>query len=385
MAIAACNGLTAAAPRILPDAWSREDGREYTFRIAHGERAMAQRTGTNRRRFFQYAAALGIGGQTLIRSGDLKAAAFDAKEAVSLPWPEMQYRTLGRTGFKASRLIFGCGAALSRTAKDRLLNTSLEAGVNVFDVGFGRYYDMAERNMQGFLAQHRDRLFLISKAYIGAQVQPGERVTAADARNAAAIWLEYLEESLRDLGQEHVDAYYLMASNNTDVVGSDEVLSAFEKAKAAGKVSYFGLSTHQNAEAVLETAIDSGFYDLAMIAITPGGWYDWESKGILEGTPPMVELRPQLDRAREAGIGLIGMKAVRYIAGRSFLGRGNSKAFDEHYSPELMQAQLSPFQRSYAFVLENGLDCVNADIQSYDQLRENHIAAATAQQFNTTA
>ena len=109
------------------------------------------------------------------------------------------------------------------------------------------------------------------------------------------------------------------------------------------------------------------------------------TKGILEGTPPMVALRPQLDRAREAGIGLIGMKAVRYIAGRSFLGRGNAKAFDEHYSPELMQAQLSPFQRSYAFVLENGLDCVNADIQSYDQLRENHIAAATAQQFNTTA
>ena len=33
----------------------------------------------------------------------------------------------------------------------------------------------------------------------------------------------------------------------------------------------------------------------------------------------------------------------------------------------------------------HGIDCVNADIQSYDQLRENHIAAATAQQFNTTA
>ncbi len=36
---------------------------------------MGQTTqGTNRRRFFQYAAAVGIGGQTLLRSGDLNAA-----------------------------------------------------------------------------------------------------------------------------------------------------------------------------------------------------------------------------------------------------------------------------------------------------------------------
>ena len=42
---------------------------------------------------------------------------------------------------------------------------------------------------------------------------------------------------------------------------------------------------------------------------------------------------------------------------------------------------MSAFQRSYAYVLENGLDCVNADIQTYDQLRENHIAAATSNQY----
>lgn len=344
-----------------------------------------QSTGTSRRRFFQYAAALGIGGQTLLRSGDLRAAVFDAREAVAMPWPEMQYRPLGRTGFNASRLIFGCGAALMRRPNDRLLNTALDAGVNVFDVGFGRYYDMAERNMRDFLKSHRDKLFLISKAYIGKQVEPDDAFTAADAKQAAAGWLQYMDESLADLGVEQVDAYYFMASNNTRVIQSDEMYRAFETARDAGKTRFLGLSTHQNAAAVLETAIATGRFDLAMIAVTPGGWYDWETKAILPGTPPLKDLRPLLDSAREAGIGLIGMKAARFIAGRGFLGGGKADAFNEFYSDELMNADLSAFQRSYAFVLENGLDCVNADIQSFAQLKENFIAAATSRQYQTVA
>jgi len=46
-----------------------------------------------------------------------------------------------------------------------------------------------------------------------------------------------------------------------------------------------------------------------------------------------------------------------------------------------MSANLNEFQRSYAFVLEHGLDAVNADSQSLDHLEENFVAAATAQQY----
>ncbi|MEZ5550811.1 MAG: aldo/keto reductase [Pseudomonadales bacterium] len=343
-------------------------------------------TGTSRRRFFQYAAAVGIGAQTLMRSGDVRAAVFDAKESVALPWPEMRYRTLGRTGFEASRLIYGCGAALMRRPNDRLLNTALEAGINVFDVGTSRYYDMAERNLKNFLAANRKNIFLISKSFIPEQVQPDDDFSVADAQAAAKGWLSMLDESLSELGVEQVDAYYLMGSNNVRVIGSEEIYRAFQSAKAAGKARFFGLSTHQNAHAVLEKAIETGWYDLAMIAITPGGWYDWETKKLLPGTPSMVELRPLLDRARAAGIGMIGMKAARYIAGRGFLGGGNADAFDGHYQGALLQAKLSSFQRSYAYVLEHGLDCVNADIQNYDQLKENYVAAATSSEyFNATA
>jgi aryl-alcohol dehydrogenase-like predicted oxidoreductase len=339
--------------------------------------------GTHRRRFLQALAMLTVGGRTLLQSGDARAAVDAARDAAStdLPWPEMTRRTLGRTGWNASRLVFGCGAALSRQRRDGLLDAALEAGINVFDVGFRSYYRDAEQNLAPFLKKHRDRIFLISKAMASPDLEPDDALPAARRKALAAAWSAALDESLRELGVEHVDAYYLMASNNPELIGSEEIRVAFERAKSAGKVSHLGLSTHQNAARVLETAAETGVYSLAMIAITPAGWYDWADKGILEGSPPMVQLQPALARARAAGIGLIGMKAGRYLAGRKFLGWGKPEAFDEHYEESFLRSGLSPYQRSYAYVLGHGLDAVNADMQSLTHLRENAEAAVSSSRW----
>jgi aryl-alcohol dehydrogenase-like predicted oxidoreductase len=212
-------------------------------------------------------------------------------------------------------------------------------------------------------------------------LDPHEAVRPARAKALANTWLDMLDGSLRELRVEHVDAYYLMASNNPSFVGSEEVHAAFEQAKQAGKLSHLGLSTHQNAQAVLEKAVDTGWYDLAMIAITPAGWYDWADKAILPGTKPLVGLQQLFARARESGMGLIGMKVGRYLAGRKFIGWGKPTAFDEYYDPKLMGAGLSPYQRSYAYVLAHGLDAVNADMQSLSHFHENFVAAATSAEY----
>ncbi len=344
---------------------------------------MTEGTPTSRRRFLRYGTMAAVAAQALARSGNVRAALFEARETDALagPWPDMAYRTLGRTGYRASRLIFGCGAALSGRRRDELLDTAFEAGVNVFDVGYRHYYDAAERNLAPFLKRRRDDVFLISKAIVPGDFAPDDPVSAGQARRAAQGWLELLDESLGELQVEHVDAYYLMASNNPRLVASEEIHRAFERARDAGKVSYLGLSTHQNARRVLETAIDTGRFDLAMIAVTPGGWYDWETRKVLPGSPPLKELQPLLAQAREAGIGLIGMKAGRFLAGRRFLGWGNPDAFDEYYGRTLLDAPLSEFQRSYAYVLEHGLDAVNADMQSLVHLKENFTAAALSGRY----
>lgn len=348
---------------------------------------MTEGTSTSRRRFLRYGTMAAVAAHALARSGSVRAALFEARETDALadPWPDMAYRTLGRTGYRASRLIFGCGAALSGRRRDELLDAAFEAGVNVFDVGYRHYYDAAERNLAPFLKRRRDDVFLISKAIVPGDFAPDDPVSVAQARRAARGWLDHLDESLGQLQVEHVDAYYLMASNNPRLIASEEIHRAFERARDAGKVSYLGLSTHQNAQRVLETAIDTGRFDLAMIAITPGGWYDWETREVLPGSPPMKELRPLLARAHEAGIGLIGMKAGRFLAGRRFLGWGNPDAFDQHYDRTLLDAPLSEFQRSYAYVLEHGLDAVNADMQSLVHLKENFTAAALSSRYVNVA
>ena len=172
-----------------------------------------------------------------------------------------------------------------------------------------------------------------------------------------------------------------MAVNNPSLVRSEEVYNAFLKAKAAGKVGYFGLSSHKNAQNVLEAAIETGWYDLAMIGITPAGWYDWSTKSLAKDTSTLFELQGLLNRAKEAGIGLIGMKTVRYLAPFWSLGKGDPNAFDHVYSEVLESSSFNSFQRAYAFVLQHGLDVVNADMQNFKHLEENIIAAATAHQY----
>ena len=342
---------------------------------------MARTPRTTRRTFLQTLAAMALAGRTLFRSGRAQAATASEAPGTEIPLPKMTYRRLGKTGFEGSRLIFGCGAALSRDPQDPLLNRAFDAGVNVFDVGTRSYYKKAELHLRGFLKARRDEIMLISKGLTQIDIKPDAEVTVAQAKEGARVWTGLLEQSLSDLAVDHVDAYYIMGANNPSIIRNDELYEAFLRAKKAGKTSHWGLSTHENAQNVLLAAAETGRYSLAQIAITPAGWYSWGDKNIVPNSPKMVELAPVLAQAREAGIGLIGMKAGRFLAGRKWLGWGNPAAFDEYYDSGLMTAGLNEFQRSYAYVLEHGLDAVNADMQSLQHLQENFVATATAQEY----
>ena len=325
-----------------------------------------------RRAFMKLSAAAAAGGQKLFA-----AATSDAKTCRNKR-PSMTYRKLGRTDIVSSRLVFGCGAALAGGKAVRLLDRAFEAGINHFDVGSNIYYKGSERALAPFLKAHRDEIWVVSKAPAPVRPVRGQPFSAKQAATAVKMWTRLMEGSLKDLQTDHMDAYYLMAVNNPLLVRSEEVYNAFLKAKKAGKVSYLGLSTHHNAQAVLAAAGETGWYDIAMIGITPGGWYDWNTKDLAKGTPPLLELQSALSKAREAGIGLVGMKAARHLAPSKSLGKGDQKAFDRYYDPKLMASTLSPSQRSYAYVLQHGLDVVNSDMQNFKHLEENIVAAASA-------
>jgi len=293
----------------------------------------------------------------------------------------MTYRKLGRTNFMCSRLVFGCGAALMAGSAPRLLKRAFEAGINYFDSGTDAYYGQSERNLAPFLKEHRDDIWLTSKAPAPLDLLAHESFTLQAAQSAAKNWMSLLERSLKDLAVDHIDAYLILGVDNPELVKSDEIYNTFLKAKADGKVGHFGLSSHRNSRAVLEAAIPTGWYDIVMIGITPAGWYNWNTKSLESGTPPLTRIQPVLRKARDTGIGLVGMKAVRYLAPWHSAGKGDPSAFDHIYDEKFKASSLNPFQRSYAYVLEHGLDVVNADMQNFKHLEENVIAATSSHSF----
>ena len=337
----------------------------------------------DRREFIKVVATAAFSGPILLSTAYSKSndstrpkAAIHRNEQSS-----MTYRKLGRTGFLSSRLVFGCGAALTGGRAARLLERAFEAGINHFDVGSDIYYKGSERNLAPFLADHRGQVWVVSKAPAIVYAKSGDSITLEQAKSAATYWTGLMDASLKDLQTDYVDAYYLMAVDNPSLVRSEEIYNAFLKAKSAGKVGYFGLSTHKNAQKVLEAAIETGWYDLAMIGMTPAGWYDWSTKSLAQDTPTLVDLQGLLKRATQAGIGLIGMKAARYLAPMWALGKDDPSAFDKIYGEKLKSSSLSPFQQAYAYVLQHGIDVVNADMQNFKHLEENIIATATADRY----
>ena len=337
----------------------------------------------NRREFIKLLAAGTVGGQAFLSNPmnlEKKLSKADNFSLLQEQLP-MTYRKLGRTNFKSSRLVFGGGAALVGGKAVRLLDRALEAGINHFDVGSNIIYKGAERNLAPFLKKNRDKVWVASKAPVWVRIKPEDVVTVAQAKAASMSWMKMMDLSLKNLEVDYVDVYYLMAIDNPSVVRSEEMYNAFLTAKKTGKVGYFGLSTHKNAQKVLEAAIDTDWYDVAMVGITPVGWYDWDTRDLVPDTPTLVELEGLLEQARAAGIGLIGMKTVRHLAPKMASGKGNAAAFDRIYDDNFLSSPLSPFQRAYAYVLEHGIDVVNADMQNFKHLEENIAATVTSFTF----
>ena len=294
--------------------------------------------------------------------------------------PTMTYRKLGRTNFMCSRLVFGCGAALAGGKAVRLLDLAFEAGINYYDCGSEDYYRGSEQSFAPFMKANRDQIWVTSKAVMDSGLQ-NDPADPDKIKTAVKEWERQLEQSLRNLQADYLDGYFMMNVINPLIVECEEMYKAFLDAKAAGKVGHFGLATHKNAQAVLEAAIKTGRYEVAMVGITPAGWYDWTTKAIEQDTPSLTDLQPLLKKARDTGIGLIGMKAVRYLAPMTVAGKGDETAFDKYYDRKFLESPLNPYQRSYVYVLENGLDVVNADMQNFTHLEENIEAAANSEKY----
>jgi aryl-alcohol dehydrogenase (NADP+) len=160
----------------------------------------------------------------------------------------MPYEVLGTTGVRVSRLALGAMSfgRLGNTDHDdcaRIVHAALDAGINLVDTADVYSQGESEVIVGQALAGRRDDVVLATKCYWPMGEDPNRR-------GLSRRWItRACEESLRRLGTDRIDVYYLHKPEPaTDV---EESLAAMDDLVRAGKVLSVGVSTFP-AEAIVE-------------------------------------------------------------------------------------------------------------------------------------
>jgi aryl-alcohol dehydrogenase-like predicted oxidoreductase len=196
------------------------------------------------------------------------------------------------------RVVFGCGnfgglgssPALRDKGDDHeramgLLDHARDLGLTRFDTANTYGGGVSETVLGEWLARQdpsfRSRIEVATKVGNPVGAPPGERPLSG---SQVAF---HLDQSLRRLGLEQIDLYYLHEFDPSTSL--DETLEALGRALAAGKIARFGVSnaTRDDLEAVLQLA--DGPLAAAFTHVQNG--FNRLETGDLEGVIPLVRQR----------------------------------------------------------------------------------------------
>ena len=161
----------------------------------------------------------------------------------------MEYRILGKTGLKISRMGFG-GIPIQRIDEEgtrALMHKLVEAGINYIDTA--RNYTVSEQYLGYGLEGIRDKFILATKS-----MGRTKEAMAAD-----------IEISLKNLRTDYIDLYQIhnpSMEQLEQVIGPGGALEALLEAKAAGKIGHIGLTAH--SQAVFERALEMDWVETFM-------------------------------------------------------------------------------------------------------------------------
>jgi aryl-alcohol dehydrogenase-like predicted oxidoreductase len=164
---------------------------------------------------------------------------------------DMEYRRLGATGVKISRLGLGCGNfggvgsapaffGMGETEAEAaaLLDRAWDAGINLLDTADAYGGGRSEQYIGSWLRTKgsavRDRLVVSSKVY--NPVGPGPNQRGLSRYHV----VRQIEASLTRLGTERIDLYLIHEPDPETPI--DETLRALDDAMRAGKIGYLGAS-----------------------------------------------------------------------------------------------------------------------------------------------
>jgi aryl-alcohol dehydrogenase-like predicted oxidoreductase len=160
----------------------------------------------------------------------------------------MEYRNLGKTGLKVSRICLGCmsygdpakGAhtwVLNEQEGRPFIKQALDLGINFFDTAnmysLGASEEILGKVLRDFT--NREDVVIASKCYFPMRSEPN-----AKGLSRKAIFRE-IDASLKRLGTDYIDLYQIHRFDHTTPI--EETMEALHDIVKAGKVRYLGASS----------------------------------------------------------------------------------------------------------------------------------------------
>ena len=197
----------------------------------------------------------------------------------------MEHRLLGRSGLKVPVLSFGTatfggGSEFFRkwgetdvAEATRLVDVCLDAGLNFFDTANTYSRGLSEEILGQALKGRRDKALVSTKGSFSMGDGPN------DLGSSRFYLRRALEDSLRRLGTDYIDVYFIHGFDALTPV--EEVLATLDTFVREGKVRYIGCSNFSGWQAMKSLAVSDrygwtryvsyqGYYSLV------GRDYEWE-------------------------------------------------------------------------------------------------------------
>lgn len=168
----------------------------------------------------------------------------------------MQYRLLGKTGFKISEVSLGTwqvggkwGEPFNHKNADTILNTAIDNGVNFIDTA-DVYSDGESEKAVGRLLKNRsERIYVATKCGRFLNPHTNEAYTVKALR-------QFVENSLKNMQLECLDLIQLHCPP-TEVFYRPEIFGLFEDLKTEGKILNLGVSVEKVEEAIKAIEFDN--------------------------------------------------------------------------------------------------------------------------------
>ncbi|MBC7579556.1 MAG: aldo/keto reductase [Tardiphaga sp.] len=152
----------------------------------------------------------------------------------------MDYRSLGRSGLKISPICLGSmmfGGATDEPTSALIIDKARDAGINFIDTADAYSGGGSEQVVGRAIARHRQHWILATKLANPMGTDPNRA-------GLSRRWvMQAAEESLKRLGTDYLDIYYLHKEDHSTQL--EETVRAIGDLIRQGKLRYFGVSNYR--------------------------------------------------------------------------------------------------------------------------------------------